>query len=83
MTIDEATWLLTDYDKIRNYGKVKNHIDAHIRAMSIIKGKAISKPSCNCEWAAYAQMANSMYEQNLELIKQVAYDTHRETTQDS
>jgi len=81
MTTEEALWLLGDYNKIRGYGKVKNHIDAHIKAMSIIKDKPVNKPSCNCEWAAYAQMANSMYDQHLELIKQVAYGTDTQITE--
>jgi DNA-binding IscR family transcriptional regulator len=66
---DNALWLLGDYNKIRGYGKVSNHIDAHIKAMSLIRNTQYNKPSCSCEWAAYAQMANSMYEQNLEQIK--------------
>jgi hypothetical protein len=72
LTKDDALWLLGDYNKIRGYGKVSNHINAHIKAMSLIKNRVVNKPSCSCEWAAYAQMANSMYEQNLEQIKIVA-----------
>jgi len=69
LTKEDAEWLLGDYNKIRGYGKVSNHIDAHIKAMSLIRNTPYNKPSCSCEWAAYAQMANSMYEQNYEEIK--------------
>ena len=72
LTKDDALWLLGDYNKIRNYGKVSNHINAHIKAMSLIKNKVYNKPSCSCEWAAYARMANSMYEQNEIQIKERA-----------
>ena len=75
LTKQDAQWLLTDYNKIRGYGKVNNTINAHIKAMSLIKGKTISKPSCNCEWGAYACMANDMYNQNLSRIQEVANQT--------
>jgi DNA-binding IscR family transcriptional regulator len=69
LTKDDAIWLLTDYNKIRGYGRVTQWIDDHLRAMSLIRNTPYHKPSCNCEFAAYAQMANSMYEQNLAQIK--------------
>ena len=72
MTSDEAKWLLTDYNQIRHYGKISNHIDAHIKAMSIIKETNVKKPSCSCEWASYARMASSMYDQHLSKIQAVA-----------
>lgn len=80
MTKEQAQWLLGDYAQVRQLGRVSKWIDDHIKAMSIIKGKNINKPSCNCEYAAYASMASSMYEQHLDYIKQVANtDDERET----
>ena len=68
----DAQWLLTEYDRVRQYGMVSKWIDYHVRTMSIIKGKEVSRPSCNCEFGAYARMANSMYEQNLTEIQAAA-----------
>ena len=58
---EDIVWLLEDYNKIRGHGRVRHNIDAHLKAISIIKGKDIAKPSCSCEYGAYARMANSMY----------------------
>ena len=69
----DALWLLTEYNKIRQFGKVSSWMGDHVRTMSLIKGTKVSVPSCNCEHAAYARMANSMYEQNEETIKAIAY----------
>jgi hypothetical protein len=79
MTKEQAQWLLGEYAQVRQLGRVSKWIDSHIKAMSIIKGKNINKPSCNCEYAAYANMASSMYEQHLDYIKQVANTDERET----
>ena len=79
MTKEQAQWLLGEYAQVRQLGRVTKWIDSHIQAMSIIKGKNINKPSCNCEYAAYANMASSMYEQHLDYIKQVANTDERET----
>ena len=68
---EDVTWLLNDYNNIRGYGRVQSWIDWHIRAMSIFKQKPIAKPSCNCEWGAYARMANDMYNQNLPLLEEL------------
>lgn len=79
MTKEQAKWLLEEYAQVRQLGRVTKWIDDHIKAMSIIKGKNINKPSCNCEYAAYANMASSMYEQHLDYIKEVANKDERET----
>ena len=79
MTKEQAQWLLGEYAQVRQLGRVSKWIDSHIQAMSIIKGKNVNKPSCNCEYAAYANMASSMYEQHLDYIKQVANTDERET----
>lgn len=67
----DVEWLLNDYNKIRGYGRVQSWIDWHLRAMSILKQKPITKPSCQCEWGAYARMANNMYEQHLSLLNEL------------
>ena len=69
----DALWLVENYNKIRQFGKVNSWIGDHVRAMSLIKGTQVSVPGCNCEYAAYARMANSMYEQNETEIKAIAY----------
>jgi len=73
ITQQDALWLVENYNKIRQFGKVNQWIGDHVRAMSLIKGNQVSVPSCNCEYAAYARMANSMYEQNEVAIKAIAY----------
>jgi len=77
---EDALWLLNDYDKIRLYGKVGQWIDSHVRAFSIIKGKQVGKPDCNCQYVAFSKLANSMFEQHLETIKQIAYAEEPTTT---
>jgi hypothetical protein len=79
MTKEQALWLLNDYNKVRQYGKVANHINSHVKAFSIIKGKEVPRPDCNCQYVAFSQLANSMYEQHLDYIKQVANTDERET----
>jgi len=69
----DALWLLTEYNSKRNYGKVSQWMDYHLKTMSLIKGTPVSRPSCSCEFGAYARMANSMFEQNIEAIKAIAY----------
>ena len=69
---EDLAWLLNDYNKIRGYGRVTSWIDAHLRAMSIFKGQVIGKPSCSCEFGAYARMANSMFEQNLPMLEEMS-----------
>jgi len=78
ITQQEALWLVENYNKIRNFGKVNQWISDHVRAMSLIKGQQVSVPSCNCEYSAYARMANSMYEQNEAEIKAIAYPPQEE-----
>lgn len=73
LTKEQALWLLNDYSKIRQFGKVSNHIDAHVKAFSFLKGKTVAKPDCNCQYVAFSKLANSMFEQHLETVKQVAY----------
>ena len=72
ITKQDAIWLRDTYNKFRNYGRVNQYIDMHIKAMSIIKNKPISKPSCNCEFSAYARMASNMYEQHEAQILEIA-----------
>jgi hypothetical protein len=66
---EDAKWLIEDYNKIRGYGRVNDWIDYHIKAMSLIRDTVYNKPSCNCEFASYARMANSFFEQHYEEIK--------------
>lgn len=73
ITQQDAIWLVENYNRIRQFGKVNSWIGDHVRAMSLIKGTQVSVPGCNCEYAAYARMANSMYEQNEAEIKAIAY----------
>lgn len=79
ITKEDALWLLNDYNKIRLYGKVGQWINQHTRAFSILKGKEVSKPDCTCQYVAFSQLTNSIYEQYEEQIKQVAYADERET----
>jgi hypothetical protein len=72
LTKQDAQWLITEYDRIRQFGRVNAWIDHHVKAMSIIKNQKVNRPSCNCEFATYAQIANNMYEQHLTQIQQVA-----------
>lgn len=69
---EDAIWMVTEYNSKRGYGRVNDWIDYHLRAMSIIKGQQVSRPSCNCEFAAIARMANSMYEQHETELQQIA-----------
>ena len=78
----DALWLVENYNKIRQFGKVNSWIGDHVRAMSLIKGTQVSVPGCNCEYAAYARMANSMYEQNENEIKTIAYPPQIEVIDD-
>jgi len=79
ITKEQAQWLLNDYNKIRQYGKVANHINAHVKAFSIMKGKEVPRPDCTCQYVAFSQLTNSMYEQHLDYIQQVANTDERET----
>ena len=58
----DIEWLLNDYNKIRQFGKVSNWIDDHVHCLRLLKG-SWSKPGCSCEWAATARIASSVYEQ--------------------
>ena len=82
ITQQDALWLITEYNKIRQFGKVNSWMGHHVRAMSLIKGTQVSVPSCNCEYAAYARMANSMDEQNEAEIKAIAYPPQIEVIED-
>jgi len=68
LTKQDVEWLLNDYNRIRNYGKINSWIDWHIKAQSLLKGRA-EKPSCSCMWATAARVANSMYEQYEQQLK--------------
>lgn len=68
LTIEDINWLLNDYNRIRNYGKVNSWIDWHVKAMQLIKGSA-QKPDCSCAWAATARIASSTYEQYEQQLK--------------
>ena len=68
LTKQDVEWLLNDYNRIRNYGKINSWIDWHIKAQSLLKGNA-EKPSCSCMWATAARVANSMYEQYEQQLK--------------
>jgi len=68
LTIEDINWLLNDYNRIRNYGKVNSWIDWHVKALQLIKGSA-QKPDCACSWAATARIASSTYEQHEQQLK--------------
>ena len=74
ITKEDAKWLLNDYNAIRGYGRVNNYIDMHLKAMSIIRGQQVGRPSCSCEFGAIARIANSLYEQHLSEIEQAYGD---------
>ena len=68
LTIQDIKWLLGDYNRIRNYGKVSNWIDDHVKCLQLLKG-SWNKPGCSCEWSANARIASSVYEQHEEALK--------------
>ena len=67
----DLEWIINEYPKVRQLGRVSKWIDDHIRTMSIIKGHPVNKPSCNCEHASYAVMASNMWEQHIEELKRL------------
>ena len=68
----DAEWLLGEYNSKRGYGRVNDWIDYHLRAISIIRGQQVGKPSCSCEFGSFARIANSLYEQHLAEIQAAA-----------
>jgi len=68
LTIEEIKWLLNDYNNIRQYGKVSNWMDWHVRCLQLLKG-SWSKPGCTCEYVAHSKIANNTYEQHEQLLK--------------
>jgi len=78
---EDIDWLLNNYNKIRQYGKVNSWIDDHVRALQLLKGNW-NKPGCNCEYAATARIANSVYEQyELELKNQLSSYVDQQASQ--
>ena len=69
LKLEDIKWLLKDYDGIRNYGKVNSWIDWHVKAINLLKGSNEPKPSCNCMYVATAKLANSIYEQHEQALK--------------
>jgi len=69
LTIKDIKWLLGAYNSIRQYGKVNNYIDMHVQTINLIKGSNEAKPSCNCMYVATAKLANSIYEQHEQALK--------------
>jgi hypothetical protein len=65
---EDIVWLLNDYNRIRNYGKVSQWIDWHVKALQMLKG-SWNKPGCNCEWSAHSRIASSTYEQFEQALK--------------
>ena len=65
----DLEWIVNEYPKVRQLGRVSKWIDDHIRTMSIIKGHPVNKPSCNCEHASYAVMASNMWEQHITTLQ--------------
>ena len=65
---EDIDWLLNNYNKIRQYGKVVSWIDDHVRALQLLKG-SWSKPGCTCEYVATAKIANNVYEQYEQQLK--------------
>ena len=71
---EDAKWMLGVYAPIKEYGMVSKWIDHHIQAMSIIKGHPVNKPSCSCEFGAYARMASNMFDQHKAQIELAAQE---------
>jgi len=69
LPIEDIKWLLKDYNGIRNYGKVNNWIDWHVKAINLIKGGNEPRPDCSCMYVSAAKFANSIYEQHEQAIK--------------
>ena len=65
----DLEWIVNEYPKVRQLGRVSKWIDDHIRVMSIIKGHQVNKPSCNCEHASYSVMASNMWEQHITTLQ--------------
>jgi hypothetical protein len=68
LTIEDIKWLLGPYNQIRNYGKVSNYIDMHVKALQLLKG-SWAKAGCNCEWGAHSRIASNTYEQFEQALK--------------
>jgi hypothetical protein len=68
LKIEDIKWLLNDYNKIRQYGKVNSWMDYHVRALQLLKG-SWDKPGCACEYVAHAKIANSTYSQYEQQLK--------------
>ena len=68
LTIEDIKWLLNDYNRIRQYGKVNSWIDWHVKALQLLKG-SWGKPGCTCEYVAHAKIANSTYSQFEQALK--------------
>ncbi len=64
----DIEWLLNDYNRIRDYGKVSNWIDWHVKALQLLKGHW-DKPGCTCEWVAHSKIANNTYQQFEQALK--------------
>jgi hypothetical protein len=41
----DLEWIINEYPKVRQLGRVTKWIDDHIKTMSIIKGHPVNKPS--------------------------------------
>jgi hypothetical protein len=65
---EDIVWLLNDYNRIRNYGKVSQWIDWHVKTLQMLKG-SWAKPGCNCEWSAHSRIASNTYEQFEQQLK--------------
>ena len=68
LTIEEIKWLLNDYNRIRDYGKVTSWIDWHVRALTLLKG-SWEKPSCNCQYSVTGRIGSSTYAQYEQALK--------------
>jgi len=68
LTIEEIKWLLNDYNRIRDYGKVSSWIDYHVRALTLLKG-SWEKPSCNCQYSVTGRIGSSTYAQYEQALK--------------
>jgi hypothetical protein len=68
LTIEEIKWLLNDYNRIRDYGKVTSWIDWHVRALTLLKG-SWEKPSCNCQYSVTGRIGSSTYAQFEQALK--------------
>lgn len=74
LTKEEALWLLNEFQP-KMGGRISGDtMDKYfLPARALMTGKPANKPSCGCEFKAYAQISNSMFGQYKTEIEAIAY----------